>query len=750
MPDPSVRALSGDPIIREALDRFNLCAEWESSWRARFIEDVKFRHGDSDNGYQWPNAIKRARDVDQRPGLTMNVIRQHNLQIVNEGKRRKSEIKIIGLGNGATSESARVIQTIVRHILYQSDAQSAFSVAREFQVDGGLGWWRVVTDYTGPDTFDQDIYILPVNDPLAVYADPDAQQRDLSDMNYALVFDNIPKDQFKKAFPKYEGVVGTEPLGVSTVGDAWITEDHVRVAEYFRRVPKRHKLISFMDEATGQRKTVRDSALPPEVLDAVLSHRLTKWREVFAPVVEWRLIAGEQVIDETDWMGDTIPLVRIIGEETTVGGVLDRKGHTRAMKDAQRMYNYNASSQVEHVALQSKTPWVTPVKAIEGHESIWNTANTVNHSVLPYNHKDDDASAEEPPIPPPSRQEPPQSSPAYQAGMDTAFNQMMMTSGQWQNQMGMMGNERTGKAISERQEQSDTAVYHFYDNYAQGLRRTGKVIIELLPKVYDTRRVKRMLADDGVELEVELDPAARLAYFQQLNHQGEVIKRVLNPTIGLYDVAPDVGPAFGSQMQETADALTVILTQAPALTGIIGDLLLASLPFEKAQEAAQRLKRMVPPLALGKGPSQIEQQLQQQVTSLQAALAKVLERQGKDSLKLVGKNEMRDIDVFKAITERAKVMLDHGLANRELDQQLHEVNLDAILRANEANSGEGGDNPGSTPGIVSAPAPVSPVPGAQRAPDGEWYLADPTRRGKYMRVAPLAQERLPRNVIDNA
>ena len=83
-------ALIGDPIIMEAKKRWDRCSEWESHSRERFIDDLRFANGDSDNGYQWPNAIRRSREVDARPCLTMNLIRQHNLQISNQARKNKS------------------------------------------------------------------------------------------------------------------------------------------------------------------------------------------------------------------------------------------------------------------------------------------------------------------------------------------------------------------------------------------------------------------------------------------------------------------------------------------------------------------------------------------------------------------------------------------------------------------------------------------------------------------------------------
>jgi len=740
-PDPAPNTISGDPVIQEARKRFDRCSEWESTARIRFLDDLKFRHGDSENGYQWPNDIKIQRNESAKPCLTMNIIRQHNLQISNAAKKNKSSVKFIATGNGATQESANALRDIARHVEHQSNAQSAFTIARDFQIDGGIGWFRLVTEYAGPDSFDQEIFIRPVNDPLSIYADPDTQQRDASDMRYAFVFDNVPKDLFEDMYPKYKGVLSQTPLGITSVSDDWLTKDDVRICEYFRKTLDDDQLVSWISDS-GERDMLLKSKMPKELYDELKEDKLTKIRDVQREVIEWFLIVGEEIADKTTWPGKYIPLIRVLGEETVIGGILDRKGHTRAMKDAQRMYNYNASAQVEFTALQGKTPWVAPAAAVEEFESMWNTANRTNHSVLIWNHLDDEGNV----VPPPFRTAPPTASPAYQAAMETAFNQMMMTSGQYQNEMGMVGNERTGAAIGKRQEQSATAVYHFQDSYEESLINLARQLIDLIPMVYDTRRVLRILADDGTDLEMTIDPTAQQAYSQQMDHNNVVVSRVFNPLLGKYDVAPGVGPAYESKREETVEALGLILTQNPGLTAIVGDLLLSSMGFDKAEEAAARLRRMVPQQALGNGPTQAEQQMQQQIQALTQALTKSLEAHGKDRLKLVGKSEMRDIDVYKAETDRIKALQDQlpldpqGMQDliTQLVGDAHKTSLDSIVEANKNQLG--GDDVGKP---ALQPDEPPPIPGAQKAPDGEWYLADPTRRGRYLHVAPLAQQRQP-------
>lgn len=738
---------TGDPVFDQARRRFQRCVEWESVARQRFIEDIKFSMGDSDNNYQWPDGIRRERNT--RPCLTMNLIRQHNNQVLNPRKRSRSEATVTAAGMGASPDSAKILRAVMRDIQYNSRAQAAYAIGGEFQVYGGIGYWRLITKWL-PDSFDQEIEVAPIEDPLSVYLDPDIKQRDGSDANFGFIFDNVPNEEFFEAYPEFEHLMTNAPLGVGTGDGDWIGQTHTRVCEYFRRVQTPDRLYSFVGP-DGLRRNVKKSLLNRAMVRALDSSELTHSRDIWREEIEWKLIVGERVIDETVWPGANIPIIRCVGEQTVIDGIMDRKGHTRWMKDAQRMFNYNASSQVEFVALQSKTPWVSSAAAIEEQETLWNSANTQNHSVLIFNHVDDEGNA----IPPeamPRRQEPPNASPAYETGMKSAFDQMMMTSGQWQNQMGMQGNERTGAAIDARTDQGDTATYHLQANYQDALVATGMQIIDLIPKIYTTRRVKLIQGDDGSDMELEIDPAAKAAYAQLEDRQGRVIARIFNPLVGKYNVKATIGQE-GTKRQETVKALTLILTQNPGLTGIVGDLLLSSMDFEAAQEAAQRLKRMVPPQALGNGPSQSEQQLGMQLKQTQVALAQALQKLGKEQLKLTGKEQMRNIDVYKAETDRMKALADQLPTDPEaLESMIHDLMSEAaqthlapILEANQQDIGDGGGQGQSS--TAAAPAQAPPMPGAQRGGDGEWYLSDPTRRGRYLRIAPLAQEHSQGNIL---
>ncbi len=670
--------LTGDgKIVAEAKRRFGNCQEWESTSRKLFWEDVKFANGDSDNQYQWPGSIYRNRDIEDRPCLTINKTRQHNLQIINDGRQNKSSVKIKPLGNKASYEAAEIFEGLVRHTEYISNAQDAYDTARKFQVEGGIGYWRVVTDYVGNDSFDQEIYIRGIKDPSSVYLDKNISEKDGSDARYGFIFDDMSLEEYRLAYPEYKQLASTSTLGnTSTVG--WLTPDTIRVAEYYRKTKKKDRLITFTNPDTGAKTVTRASKLPKEVTDAIVDDPAAKHRIIEEDVVEWYLIAGEQIIDKAIWPGKYIPIVRIIGEETIIDGKLDRKGHTRNLKDPQRQYNYWTSASVEFAAMQSKTPWITPAKAVEGFETFWGNANRQNYAYLPYNHVDDTGE----PIPAPTRMQPPSISPAYIEGMKISQQEMMMVSGQQQANFGEPGNEKSGKAINARQRQGENATYHFIDNEAIGLRYTGKILIDLYPKIYDTtNRVIKVIGEDGTESNVLIDPNAHQAWLAERKKEGIEAQIIFNPTVGEYDVMSDVGPAYATQRQEAFSAISQILTQAPELVTQIGDILFKVADFPLADKIAERLERGVPAFIKGEAPPPEVQQAQQQVQmmtgqmqKMQSLLSEMTQQLAEEKMKLRGKDEKRDVDAYKAITDRLDVIAKHfEVTPKDKAEMLHDL-----------------------------------------------------------------------------
>jgi hypothetical protein len=618
-------------IMSEAKRRFERCVMWENVARNNAEFDTKFANGDSRNMYQWDQGVRNARA--DRPCLTNNLTRQHNLLIINDARQNKAAIKVTPTGGRATYEAAQVYQGIIRRIEYQSKAMDAYSTAIYHQVESGIGYVRVVTDYADEDSFDQELFIRRIADPKTVYLDPDAKDYDKADMRFAFVFTDIAKDRLED-----DGEDVPTSAALDHESDDWNSRDHIREAEYWRRNETNDKLHMLNDGTQLRESDI--SQIPQESREQVRG-MIKQTRAITVPMVEWFKIRGNEIVDRGEWAGKYIPIVPAIGEETIIDGIMDRKGHTRCMIDAQRIDNYWSSAAVEFVALQGKSPFIATSEAVAGRTRQWDTANVTNYSVLVYNGVDERGQ----PVPPPQRAPPPVMPQAYIEGLRMARDDLMQVSGQHQAELGIPGNERSGKAIDARQRQSEQSVAHYVDNQAKMIRQVGRILIDLIPKVYDTARVTKIMAEDGTESDVHIIPNADTAHQHMAmlpdgpkpispeqakgideddNDQTDV-KVIFNPNVGKYDVEADVGPQYGTRRQEAFNAFSQILAQNQQVFPIVGDYWAQNADFPGADALADRLRRGLPPQYKA-GPDPQVQQMQQAAQQMHQQASQMLQQ----------------------------------------------------------------------------------------------------------------------------
>jgi len=760
--DPKQEA--DNEIILEAKKRFKICEDWEAQARVYFGYDYKFANADSNNMFQWDNWVVGDRITLQRPCLTINKTMQHCLQIINDGKQNKPGVNIRPVGDEASFEAAQVFQEVTRHIEYISSAENVYDNAAVYQVTAGWGYWRVTVEKIN-GTFDKEIYIRRIKDPRNVYLDPNINEVDGSDAWFGFIFDDMPRDLYEAQYPKYKDC-GNVAFG--NLQDSWLQKDTVRVAEYYRKTQDEDKLIYCVLPLTGEEiGPILLSELDADSKKAINEFKNdpdANYREQdeLTEKIEWYKIAGNKIIDRKPWLGKYIPIVRLVGTETVIDGIWDCKGHTRALLDPQRIYNVNSSANVEFGALQTKSPIAASPAAMEGFEDLYARANIDNLSVLPYNEYDEEGRQ----LKPPTRIPPPVASPAYVQQMEIAQNEMMMVSGQYQAQMGENENAKSGVAINARQRQGDRATYHFIDNQAVAIRYTGKILIDLIPKIYDTKRVMRIEAKDNTIMNVTIDPNADQA-LQKISPEGEIptdnsqqmVDLIFNPNVGIYDVIADTGPSFATRRQEAFNALTQIAAQNEQFMGIAGDILWKVADFPEAQVLAQRWRKIIPKNITGDGidpvieqtMNQAAQQIEQQLAVI-AKLNQDLEDKNRElSIKeaaqelawtKTGVEQIRED--FKALTDRLGAVgnAGPGISVQQL-QPIIRATLMEILQAggpgadtpDELEQLEGMHNGGEPVGLPEGAADdqdsLPDVPGSRQAADGKHYVQ---KNGQYHEV----------------
>ena len=281
---------------------------------------------------------------------------------------------------------------------------------------------------------------------------------------------------------------------------------------------------------------------------------------------------------------------------------------------------------------------------------------------------------------------------------------------------------------------SSTATYHFVDNLAIAIRHIGKIILDLFPHIYDTQRLMQILAEDGQPMNVAIDPQAKQAYQQHILEDQQMTIHVLNPNVGKYEVQADIGPNYATQREEAFEAFKLVLTQSPQLASVLGDILFQAADFPHADEAAERLRRMVPPHALGEGPSATEQALMQQVQNMQNLLSKSLEEQTTLRIKLRGKEEKNEVAIFDALTKRLATLLvaaKQGEADitpdtlRPIVEDAVKETLGDSVSPAESTIDQVLDQSTGPAGLPeNATRPRPPLSGARQAENGQWYVRD--------------------------
>jgi hypothetical protein len=647
-----------DDILKEAREAFELAADHEAENRREALDDLRFAR----LGEQWPEQVRRDRELDGRPCLTINRLPAFIRQVVNDARLNKPAIVCHPVDDGADPATAEVFNGLIRQIEQSSDAHVAYDTALDFAVTGGLGYFRINTRYVRDDTFDQDIVIERVANPFSIYGDPNSTAADSADWNTAFVVDSLPKSAFEARWKGAETVDWTADSYAGLDGGPWLEGDQVTIAEYWRREPVTRTIVALSDGQVVELDIYRKQKA---MFDALGVGVVGRPREVASSKVVQRIMTGAEVLETVEWAGRYIPIVPVYGEEMHVDGRRRLRGLVRDAKDAQRMFNYWRTTSTELVALAPKAPFIGRKGAFETDAARWATANTQTHAYLEYD-------GPEPPIRQPFAGPP---AGAVQEAM-LASDDMKSIIGLHDASLGARSNETSGRAIMARQREGDVSTYHYIDNLSRAIRHAGRILIDLIPKVYSTPRVLRLLGPGG---EPAILPVNQKFKGMAADRQGRLsqIERIFDLGAGRYDLTVRSGPSFTSRREEAATQMIELIRAYPPAAPVIGDLLAKNLDWPGADQIAQRMGALLPPVLRGASPEvqQAKTQIAQMAQALQAAKVRIaaLEQDRSHQARKL------QIEAFEAETNRLKVsgsaVLD-GLAAapamgwRELGEEL--------------------------------------------------------------------------------
>ena len=591
---------SASDILATARARLDMAVSALAESREDEIDDLRFYAGSPDNHWQWPADVLATRGavqgqtINARPCLTINKLPQHVRQVTNDQRQNRPGAKVIPVDDNADVEVADIFNGMIRHIEYISDADVAYDTACENQVSYGEGYLRLLTEYCEDNTFDQDIKIGRVRNSFSVYMDPTIQDPTGADAKWCFVTEDVTKAEFERMYPDASPITTLQSLGVGDQSISnWLNEDTIRIADYYYIDFDRTTLNLYPGNATAFEGTPEDKQL------RAIYGKPKKSRESDRPKVKYCKINGYEILEEREWAGKYIPVIRIVGNEFEVDGRLYVSGLVRNAKDAQRMYNYWVSQEAEMLALAPKAPFIGYGGQFEGYEQQWKTANTQNWPYLEVNPDVTDGQGGMLPLP--QRAQPPMASSGLLQAKAGASEDIKSTTGQYNASLGMGSNERSGKAILARQREGDVGTYHYGDNLARGVRHVARQLVDLIPKIYDTQRIARIIGEDGETKMIKINPEQQQPVNKIMDERGIVIEKIYNPGVGKYDVVAITGPGYATKRQEALEAMAQLLQGNPQLWAVAGDLFVKNMDWPGAQEMSKRFAKTIDPKFMSDG-----------------------------------------------------------------------------------------------------------------------------------------------------
>ena len=528
-------------FLQEVKKRFYYSSSYESTLRAKMIEDLKFKSGD-----QWYDKIKSDRRAKDRPVLTINKLKTLIHQVTNDQRQNRPSINIHPAGDGHL-KTAELLRGMIRQIEQRTNAEVAYDVAFESAVSIGLGYFRISREYANDDTFDQELRIDAIHNPLSVYIDPISHYPDGSDMQWCFISETVPTDDFKMRYPKAK-IMNWDAAGTGDLKNSgWITDKSIRVVEYFCSETELKELVMLENGFCGFKDDIEPSLLK--------KYKITDSRKSECRKVIQRTMTAFEILEESEWPGAYIPIVKVIGDEVLIDGKIDYSGIIRDAKDPQRMYNYQASSEAELIGLAPKAAYIISEGQIEGYEDIWAKSNVENYAALVYNDSAGKGS------PPPQRTAFAGAPQGVIEAKKAAENDLRTVTGiNFTMSQGDRMHDESGKALDRLRGTLELGSFHYIDNLARSLRHAGKILIDLIPKIYDTNRMMTIINEDGSRENILINPSQGAGVENIPPERGLSYSKSFNPRFGHYDVAVTIGPSYATKRQETMESIIMAIS----------------------------------------------------------------------------------------------------------------------------------------------------------------------------------------------
>lgn len=570
-----------DTLREQAMELFKQADAGWRDIRQQSLEDLSFFHGK-----QWDEELLAIARSKKEPTLQVNRLPQFVKQIENELRQREMAITVAASDETGSDDTANIFTGIIRGIEQRSNAKQHYihAAGENGALVPGIGYLKVVVDYADGRGFEQDIKLTSIKDPMKVLCDPNVLEIDFSDAEYWFEFEDYPEDVFKRLFPR-AACTSADLFPVGARG-TWLGDKTIRVARFWYKEETSVTTFLMEDgtiEVEEKTESLEDNDDKQEYANERNGKTILRERMVTSTTIKYMDFTAAEVLNEGVWAGKYFPFVAVTGPMSIVDGQKDIRGIIRFAKDSQKMLNFMASSAARRIASANKSPWIVDMKSIAPYKDVWNRSNRDSMPYLPYDSYDVNANGRA--IPPPTRADQTGQIQDLLQAAQKFENDLKATVGIYDAGLGATPNEQSGVAIKTLAQQGQNANFHFSDALTSALKQLGEILIDLIPNIYDTPRVVRMVGADSQARMVKINDI--------IQEKGQYVEYDIRNAQGHYGVTVNVGPAYATQKQAAIEQMTELMRINPNIAPYVQDIIAGNMDFEGKDVVRDRLLKVL-------------------------------------------------------------------------------------------------------------------------------------------------------------
>ena len=389
-------------FVRRCWERYMDCTEDER-------EAEKTSQGFYIGGkLQWRQIEIDRRTASNRPWVSINRCKPAVDQIENEARNNPPgpQAHPIG-GSGSDDDAADIMEGLIREYGFRCDADSARLLALRNAAAAGRGCYEMGTEYAGERTMEQQIVIKSAPDSSLYFYDPDAREICLEDAMFQGKVRKLTAEQLREEFPNAKlkvldrntigsmassavgwmaDVIGwkndfstatTWVGGPQGIGPYYVCEFYMVRIEMQKLSLWTDNILRYADEEKPEGQTVKlnEAGKPIERMET-------------RRMIKKYVVTAFDVLEKTDWQGTLIPIFWVLGPEMWRDGKRYRLSLLTNAQDSQVGLNFAATSTVEIMGAQAKSPIMGAVGSFDvaNAQGInpWDTSNTHAYQYIEY------------------------------------------------------------------------------------------------------------------------------------------------------------------------------------------------------------------------------------------------------------------------------------------------------------------------------------------------------------------------------